>query len=469
MPQNSFQKLSTSKLSNVDSLIPSDFVPTSAGIKIKTGYTKVRFEAYPFSFSPGTGWLIERSTDSGSTYSNYASGNGTYINYLAQGLTTGTRYDWRLYLQNKVGNVTYSNTPLQVRTDTRVNLVATGGQQSGYDSSSAVAAYFSAGQRVLAYTNSANFVVTKTGSPDEFIHFLLIGGGGGGGGDYGGGGGGGGMSHITGIKITATGTYSVIVGAGGGESSSYGAGNRGGSSSFLNYTGYGGGGGGDGDIGSDGLTGGCGGGGGFRDTSSRNAGGSGLSGANVTGLAFAHTGTGGFSNVNNVIKLWSGSDDFQGFNGNHSHSYDGYKVGGGGGSIMTGRYTGTNQTLSTYGGSGMPLSNPFQGILGYTIQRETGKKLYYYGWLDTFSNSSSDFSCGGGGGGDNFGNGGVDGGGNGSSNFGQTFYAYPAGLGDSAYFYGCGGGGGGQHGGRGGKGYSGLVLICYFTGENSGF
>lgn len=466
MPYNSFQKLSTSKLSGVDSILPAQ--PTIfSGFSTQTYATRSGFNRVTLGVRPSGGLgtsqhsrlAVYRSTDGGANYSYYSGillgATGIGYNFTDTGLTTGTTYFYKFGFSGSIGGVSYETTGSGFGISTKTPIIATGGDfVFGHNN---LWGQFTNNRwnKSHIYKKSANFVVANAGSgldPQEKLHVFIVGGGGGGGKNYGGGGGGGGVSHVTGLTVSSNTTYTITVGAGGAEKVGGGTavGNNGGHSSAFNYTGYGGGAGGG--KGYNGNSGGCGGGAGWDDTANDAlAGGSGLSGSNVTGL----------TQLGNYPTGATGTFRFQGFSGGRTYYYG--AGGGGGGTFESGGSLGTSQYNSNRmaGGAGLELGDFYGGSF-------TNSTLYYR-WVKVSLNSGDQglnyVSPGGGGGGSYDGAGGNNIAGDGSNAWGEDYYSYPAGLGGSGTWYGAGGGGGGKGGGGGGAGYSGVVVICYITGD----
>jgi hypothetical protein len=475
MPYNSFQKLSTSKLSGANSILPFQPHITSGNFgggqvyATRSGFNKVTLGVYP-SGGPGTSQhsrlKVYRSTDGGNNYSYYSGilfgATGVGHNFTDTGLTTGTTYFYKFGFSGSIGGVSYETTGSGFGISTKTPVIATGGDYVYGDGSLWTAWTNNKFSKYHVYKKSANFVVANGGSgldPQEKLHVFLVGGGGGGGKNFGGGGGGGGLSHITGLSVTSNTTYTITVGAGGGQNVGGGsaAGNNGGHSSAFNYTGYGGGGGGAEGI--SGKTGGCGGGAGFYSNFFDANGASGFSGSNATGLSFL-----GWTNATHN----TGRYNFQGFSGGRPYYVDNGAGagGGGGGTYQSGSPAGSNlfSINRATGGEGWAMEN----ATNYSIYNSNyGYATLYYDWVSkalTSGGATVRLGAGGGGGGTNVGKGGTNAG-NGSADWGENYYAYPAGLGGSGTYYGAAGGGGGRGGGGGGAGYSGVVIIAYVTGD----
>ena len=272
--------------------------------------------------------------------------------------------------------------------------------------------------RIHAFTTvgSANFVVSNTGTWNDF-DYLVVGGGGGGGG-WGGGGGAGGVR--TGKSILTAQTYPIVVGNGGARgTNAYSGGGLGGVSSAFGITAGGGGGGGwyNNNPGSAGASGG---GGGLTE----GAGGFAPGGAGNTPSVFPSQGNPGGTAGNNSTGGW-----------------DTNRAGGGGGAGERG-YDGLGTAASSgRGGRGLD----FSGMFGTAY----GQSGWFGGGGGGHSGYLSPTSIGGQGGG---GGGGRHAGGNGT--------AGADGLANT------GGGGGGAWGSNGGseqigQGGSGIVLIRY--------
>jgi hypothetical protein len=475
MPYNSFQKLSTSKLSGANSILPFQPHITSGNFgggqvyATRSGFNKVTLGVYP-SGGPGTSQhsrlKVYRSTDGGNNYSYYSGilfgATGVGHNFTDTGLTTGTTYFYKFGFSGSIGGVSYETTGSGFGISTKTPVIATGGDYVYGDGSLWTAWTNNKFSKYHVYKKSANFVVANGGSgldPQEKLHVFLVGGGGGGGKNFGGGGGGGGLSHITGLSVTSNTTYTITVAAGGGQNAGGGSsnGNNGGHSSAFNYTGYGGGGGGGQDT--NGNTGGCGGGAGHHINNIDGHGGSGFSGSNATGLSFL-----GWTNATHN----TGRYNFQGFSGGRPYYVDNGAGagGGGGGTYQSGSPAGSNlfSINRATGGEGWAMEN----ATNYSIYNSNyGYATLYYDWVSkalTSGGATVRLGAGGGGGGTNVGKGGTNAG-NGSADWGENYYAYPAGLGGSGTYYGAAGGGGGRGGGGGGAGYSGVVIIAYVTGD----
>lgn len=255
----------------------------------------------------------------------------------------------------------------------------------------------SGGYKVHTFRSTGTFTVTEPG----WIDYLVVGGGGGGGsGANSGGGGAGGL--LTGTRLIAANSYSVIVGAGGAAGASDGNfGSNGIDSSFSTAISFGGGGGGSTGSGaaSVGRNGGSGGGGGLYGV--------------VGGSGVAGQGNAGGSSQSGAGKISAGG-------------------GGGAGGVGASGGTEANQTP---GNGGVGISSSITG--------------------------TATFYAGGGGGGSNFHNpapvGGLGGGGVGGS-------LSPNQLPTSGAANTGGGGGGGASGtgnNIGGAGGSGVVIIRY--------
>lgn len=469
MPYNSFQKLSSSKLSGVESISP--YIPhvlsgtvSSTAYVTRSGFNKVTLGVYP-SGAAGTSQhsrlKVYRSTDGGNNYSYYSGillgATGVGYNFTDSNLTTGTTYFYRFGFSGLIGGVSYETTGSGFGISTKTPIIATGGDYVYGDGSLWTAWTNNKFSKYHVYRKSANFVVANGGSgldPQEKLHVFLVGGGGGGGKNWGGGGGGGGLSHITGLSVTSNTTYTITVGAGGGQNAGGGsaAGNNGGHSSAFNYTGYGGGGGGAENI--SGKTGGCGGGAGYYSNGFDANGASGFSGSSATGLSFL-----GWTNAT----YNTGRYNFQGFSGGRPYYYG--AGGGGGGTLQSGSPGANNQynILRATGGQGWVMENATSPFYNSTF----GFPTLYYQWVSkalTSGGANVRLGAGGGGGGTYVGKGGTNAG-NGSADWGEDYYSYPAGLGGSGTYYGAAGGGGGRGGGGGGAGYSGVVIVAYVTGD----
>lgn len=469
MPYNTFQKLSSSKLSGIEPIVPAipDIVSGYFGgttYVTRSGFNKVTLGVCPSGLtgtSQHSRLTIYRSTDGGNNYSFISGVNlgstGAGLNYTVTGLPTGTTYFYKFGFSGFIGGSSYETIGSGFGISTKTPIIATGGDYVYGDGSLWAAWTNNKFSKYHVYKKSANFVVANGGSgldPQEKLHVLLVGGGGGGGKSYGGGGGGGGLSHITGLSVSNSTTYTITVGAGGGQSAGGGsaAGNNGGHSSAFNYTGYGGGGGGADGI--SGKTGGCGGGAGWYSNGFDANGGSGFSGSNATGLSFL-----GWTNAT----YNTGRYNFQGFSGGRPYYNEG--GGGGGGTLQSGSPAGGNRfnLNRTTGGEGWLMENATSPFYNSTF----GFPTLYYQWVSkalTSGGANVRIGAGGGGGGTVVGKGGTNAG-NGSADWGEDYYSFPAGLGGSGTYYGAAGGGGGRGGGGGGAGYSGVVVIAYVTGD----
>jgi hypothetical protein len=261
--------------------------------------------------------------------------------------------------------------------------------------------------RVHQFTavGSSNFVVTNTGSWNEFDYLIVAGGGAGGGGRGGGGGGGGGVRAGR-IALTAT-TYAVVVGAGGAASvSTTTASTSGGNSSAFGIIATGGGRGAGNNV--SGAT--------------PQAGGSGGGGA-LTGGATGAQGTVG-----------------QGFAGGNADT--GGPTGGGGGGAA---FAGTNALLTSN-----PTPRGGTGGDGFASEIRLANGVQFFGAGGGGGSAKTTAPAGQGG------FGGRGGGGNGATQGTANGVAGTANTGS-----GGGGAGGTTTGTLSGAGGSGIVIIRY--------
>jgi hypothetical protein len=188
------------------------------------------------SQTPITDYIVQYSSNSGSTWTTFSDGASTSTSVAVTGLSNGASYVFRVAGVNGVGTGTYST------------------------ASSAV-------------------------TPGSMLEVLVVAGGGGGATSVGGGGGGGGVVYSSAVAYATGVQYIVTVGGGGAGVGSNTAGTNGSNSSFASLLAVAVGGGGGGSFGgnSSGKNGGSGGGGTGFTTDSRSLGGSGTNGQGYNG------------------------------------------------------------------------------------------------------------------------------------------------------------------------------------------
>lgn len=282
--------------------------PAPTGLTTSAGNTQVSLSWSAPTVSaqtPITDYIIQYSSNSGSTWTTFSDGTSSSTSATVTGLTNGTAYTFRVVAVNAVGQGAYSTASASV-------------------------------------TPLSSFSVTA----------LVIAGGGGGGRDNGGGGGAGGYVEQS-LTVTSGTQYTVSVGAGGAAATpgTTSHGGNGSNSVFSSITAVAGGGaGGQAASGANGNTGGSGGGGANGGTGAAGTAGQGNAGGNGTNEGNFYPGGGGGGSGS--AGATGSSNAGAGGNGTAS-SITGSSVtragGGGGASFSTGGSAGT-------GGAGAGVS-----------------------------------------------------------------------------------------------------------------
>ena len=231
---------------------------------------------------------------------------------------------------------------------------------------------------------SSNFVVSSTGSWNEFEYLILAGGGGGG--RYGGGGAGGLLQGR--LSSLTPQTYAVVVGGGGNGGNTIaepsGRGVSGSNSSAFGLTAIGGGSGGDSGAGGPGLAGGSGGGGGYEG----NAGGARTSGQGNVGTSGTNNGTsytggtgGGAGATGSISRPINSGDGGNGLRSKISGYNIAYAAGGGGPSFRNEDQTGLGGSNGVGGLGGKYGTSGPQSVTGWGgyVNRGSGGSSGYPG------------------------------------------------------------------------------------------